>query len=162
MALLVQAILAALLLPLSFSFSVPNDLDPTMKSSLASRKTIRILLNGGDNMLGRAVQLSFPVQSPGEEDITDSVPASHYLDMCLHPSGHEGEDFTLSQIRQRNAEGNYLWQGYKDIEISPPPDLRVLNFESAITKTIDNHDLPMWKSIRYHTHVDNLDAMIRP
>lgn len=76
--------------------------------------SIRILLNGGDNMLGRAVQLSFPVQAPGEEGIRDSCPASHYLDMCLeHPSGHATTDLSLEGIRKLNERGAYLWGDYK-------------------------------------------------
>lgn len=80
-----------------------------------SKNKIRILFNGGDNMLGRAVQLSFPVQAPGEEDVRDSCAASHYLDMCLrHPSGHEGgSDPNLNEIRERNKDGSYLWGDYK-------------------------------------------------
>ena len=113
-------------------------------------------------MLGRAVQLSFPAQAPGEEDITDSCPASHYLQMCLHPSGHPDGDPSVEQIRRLNKEGNYLWKDYRQITIDPPPDLRILNLESHLTRTIDNPDVPTWKGIRYHAHVDNLDAMIRP
>ncbi|KAL7526652.1 hypothetical protein ACHAXR_003529 [Thalassiosira sp. AJA248-18] len=48
------------------------------------------------------------------------------------------------------------------MKIHPSPDLRILNLESHITRSIDNRDVPTWKGIRYHTHVDNLDAMIRP
>lgn len=47
------------------------------------------------------------------------------------------------------------------MKISPPPDLRILNFESAITNSIHNADVPSWKGIRYHTHVDNLESMMR-
>ena len=113
-------------------------------------------------MLGRAVQLSFPVQSPGEADITDSCPASHYLDLALHPSAHPDGNPSIDKIRRLNAEGNYLWKDYRNISIEPPPDLRVLNFESHITETIDNEDAPNWKGIRYHTHIGNLNAMLRP
>jgi len=133
-----------------------------------ARKTIRILLNGGDNMLGRAIQLSFPVQAPGEEEIRDSCTASHYVSLALnHPSGHgdDDKDPSLAEIRKRNngqQDESYLWDGYTHISIRPAPDLRILNFESAITRSIANPDLPLWKGIRYHTHVDNLDAMLRP
>lgn len=40
---------------------------------------MRILLQGGDNMLGRAVQLTLPYQSPGDANITDSQSAQQYL-----------------------------------------------------------------------------------
>ena len=128
----------------------------------SQKKNIRIMFHGGDNMLGRAVQLSFPTQAPGEEHITDSCPASHYVNMCIHPSNNTDGDPSLSDIRKLNQQGNYLWKEYRNIEIDPPPDLRILNLESHITRSIDNADLPTWKGIRYHTHVDNLDPMIRP
>jgi poly-gamma-glutamate capsule biosynthesis protein CapA/YwtB (metallophosphatase superfamily) len=133
----------------------------TMSNSPSS-KNLRVVFNGGDNMLGRAVQLSFPVQAPGEEHITDSCPGYHYLHMCLHPSGHPDGDLSLAEIREQNKQGNYLWKDYRKLRIDPPPDVRLLNVESHITRSIDKPDLPLWKGIRYHTHVDNLDTMIRP
>ena len=42
-------------------------------------RTVRLLINGGDNMLGRAVQLTLRHQSPREEFIQDSLYAIHYL-----------------------------------------------------------------------------------
>jgi hypothetical protein len=85
-----------------------------MSNEQSDASTIRILFNGGDNMLGRAVQLSFPHQSPGEELIRDSCTASHYLDMCIqHPSGHGKPELSLSEIRELNKEGRYLWGDYK-------------------------------------------------
>jgi hypothetical protein len=85
-----------------------------MSNEQSDASTIRILFNGGDNMLGRAVQLSFPEQSPGEELIRDSCTAAHYLDMCLrHPSGHGTPELSLSEIRELNKEGRYLWGDYK-------------------------------------------------
>ena len=128
----------------------------------SSSNLIRLVFNGGDNMLGRAVQLTFPTQAPGEEDISDSCPASHYLTMCLHPSGHPDGDPGLTEIRELNQKGNYLWKDYKQLKIDPPPDLRILNLESHLTRSIDNQDVPTWKGIRYHTHSYNVDAMIRP
>lgn len=127
-----------------------------------SSKTIRVMFHGGDNMLGRAVQLSFPTQARGEEFITDSCPGYHYLDMCMHPSGHPDGDLSLEEIREQNKQGNYLWKDYRKLRLDPSPDIRLLNVESHITRSIDMPDLPLWKGIRYHTHVDNLDAMIRP
>ena len=82
--------------------------------------------------------------------------------MCLHPSGHQDGDHSLNEIRTLNKQGDYLWKEYRNLQIDPSPDLRILNLESHITRSIDNEDLPLWKGIRYHTHVDNLDAMIRP
>jgi poly-gamma-glutamate synthesis protein (capsule biosynthesis protein) len=122
---------------------------------------IRILLHGGDNMLGRAVQLSFPVQAPGEELITDSCTASHYLDMCLnHPSGRERNP-NLAEIRALNADkGSYLWGDYRGLSITPPPDLKLLNIENAVTKSIHNKDVPQWKGIRYHMHSDNYENIL--
>jgi poly-gamma-glutamate synthesis protein (capsule biosynthesis protein) len=127
-----------------------------------AHSSLRILIHGGDNMLGRAVQLSFPVQAPGEELIKDSCTAAHYLDLCLdHPSGREN-DPTLQEIRSMNANhGSYLWGDYLGMYIMPPPDLRLLNIETAVTKSIDNKDLPMWKSIRYHMHSDNYETAMR-
>ena len=113
-------------------------------------------------MLGRAVQLSFLVQAPDEEFITDSCPGYHYLNMCMHPSGHPDGDLSLAEIREQNKQGNYLWKDYRKLRIDPPPDIRLLNVESHITRSIDMPDLPLWKGIRYHTHVDNLDSMMRP
>uniref|UniRef100_A0A7S4RXS8 Capsule synthesis protein CapA domain-containing protein n=1 Tax=Ditylum brightwellii TaxID=49249 RepID=A0A7S4RXS8_9STRA len=136
----------------------------TMSNSPSSKKSknLRVVFNGGDNMLGRAVQLSFPIQAPDEEVITDSCPGYHYLDMCMHPSGHPGGDLSLSEIREQNKQGNYLWKDYRKLRIDPPPDIRLLNVESHITRSINKPDLPLWKGIRYHTHRDNLDTMIRP
>lgn len=144
------------------SMSNPTKAFHAMAAVKNPSKMLRIVLNGGDNMLGRAVQLSFPIQAPNEEYITDSCPASHYLNMCLHASGHPDGDPPLSEIRKMNKEGNYLWKDYRQLKIDPPPDLRILNLESHITRSIDNSDIPEWKGIRYHTHVGNLDAMMRP
>lgn len=112
-------------------------------------------------MLGRAVQLTFPTSSPGEGSIKDSCTSQHYLDMCLqHPSGHE-HDLDLSEIRQLNRKGQYLWGDYLDkIPMNPPPTLRLLNLETAVTKTINNPDVPFYKGINYHFHVDNLESAL--
>ena len=80
----------------------------------------------------------------------------------MHPSGHPDGDFSLEEIRELNKRGDYLWKDYRKLRIDPSPDIRLLNVESHITRSIDMSDLPLWKGIRYHTHVDNLDAMIRP
>ena len=115
-------------------------------------------------MLGRAVQLSFPVQASGEELIRDSCTAQHYLEMCLeHPSGNPGMDPGIEEIRAQNAaQGSYLWGNtLHDLMIQPPPHLKVLNLEYAVTRTIDNEDLPMYKAIRYHMHSDNFETILR-
>lgn len=127
----------------------------------AAKRPLRLLLNGGDNMLGRAVQLSFPIQAKNEENIMDSCPASHYLDMCLHQSGKPGKDLSIDEIRHLNKHGKYLWGDYLNLKISPPPDMRMLNMETAITRSIQNRDVPAWKGIRYHMHVDNLEPVMR-
>lgn len=128
----------------------------------AKRETMRILIHGGDNMLGRAVQLTFPVQAAGEDLIKDSCTAAHYSDLCLnHPSGREN-DLSLDEIRDLNAQnGSYLWGDYQGLLITPPPDLRLLNIETAVTKSIHNQDLPMWKGIRYHMHSDNYETAMQ-
>lgn len=125
---------------------------------------IRILFGGGDTMLGRAVQLTFPYQAPGEEEITDSCTASHYVDLSLnHPSTPtKTKELTLQEIRNLNGQdgGQYLWGDYLNLSMNPPPNLRVINLETAVTKSIHNADVPHWKGIRYHTHVDNLKPML--
>jgi hypothetical protein len=88
---------------------------PTTVCNPNPNRCFRLLILGGDNMLGRAVQLSLPVQADGEEMIRDSCTAQHYLDMCLnHPSGHDNDPELdapdLEEIRRRNADcGSYLW-----------------------------------------------------
>jgi len=121
-------------------------------ASGSSDRQLRILIHGGDNMLGRAVQLSFPIQAPGEERIMDSCTAKHYLDMCLfHPSSSnqgdkDNDDLEIDEIRSRNANhGSYLWGDYIGLPVHPPPDLRLLNLETAVTKSISNADVPRMK-----------------
>ena len=103
-------------------------------------------------MLGRAVQLSFPVQAPGEEDIQDSCTAAHYVHLSLdHPSG-AAKDHSLKEIRRLNKDGGtYLWGDLPNLRITTEaPDVRLLNLETAVTKSIHNNDVPTWKGIRYH------------
>jgi hypothetical protein len=133
----------------TFAFVVSPETTNTMRGP---SRSIRILIHGGDNMLGRAVQLTFPVQAPREELITDSCTARHYLNMGLHSPPSEQ---TLDAIRQENRNnGHYLWQKAR-VDLLRPPDLCLLNLETAITKTIDNSDIPTGKGINYHMHVDN-------
>lgn len=110
-------------------------------------------------MLGRAVQLTFPVQSPQEELLTDSCTAKHYLDMCLHPSDDSLK--TLDEIRRENANGTYLWGDYRKLILKPPPDLRLMNLETALTRTIDNNDIPWGKGINYHFHLSNFEGVMK-
>ena len=51
---------------------------------------LRILLNGGDNMLGRAIQLTLPHQSPGEGAIKDAMTSWQYLNVRV-PFGSQPE-----------------------------------------------------------------------
>jgi poly-gamma-glutamate capsule biosynthesis protein CapA/YwtB (metallophosphatase superfamily) len=141
-----------------------NSIDFDIESKNGNRNMIRCLFHGGDNMLGRACQLTFPINAPGEEDIRDSCTAAHYLHMCLnHPSGQRPDsEYTLDEIRKQNAQnGSYLWGDSVKLSISPPPDIRLLNLETAVTRTIDNTDVPTWKGIKYHMHVDNLHNIIK-
>lgn len=122
---------------------------------MPNTNTIRILIHGGDNMLGRAVQLSFPVQAPGDELIRDSCTAEHYLTMALHSAKP-----TLSEIRKQNENcGRYLW-GKSRFELKHEPDVCLLNLETAVTKTISNSDIPIHKGINYHMHVDNFETIM--
>jgi hypothetical protein len=117
---------------------------------------IRLLLCGGDTvLLGRAVQLTFPTQSPGEEWIRDSCTAQHYLSMALH---HDISDLGTIQ-RQNGSGGSYVWGDLASMTIEPPPDIRIMNLETAVTRTIDNVDVPD-KGINYHMHTDNVQAVL--
>lgn len=107
-------------------------------------------------MLGRAVQLSFPVQAENEAQLRDSCTAEHYLNMCLHPSADE---MSLDQIREANKHGQYLWGDYRMLRLNLPPDLRLLNMETALTTSIDNDDIPWEKGINYHFHLDNFEGV---
>lgn len=112
-------------------------------------------------MLGRAVQLTFPIQAPGESKIRDSCTADHYLQMALHPSEQPWQDLNLQQIQELNVNGEYLWKDYLSLRIQPPPDVKIVNLETALTKTIDNKDVPTEKGINYHLHMDNFDPIFR-
>ena len=137
------------------TFGHLNNSGAALKSGkmLPNTKMIRLAFYGGDTMLGRAVQLSFPVQAAGEEDIKDSCTASRYVDLSLnHPS--ESGDPSLSRIRDLNRDGSYLWGDLLSLNIDPPPACRFLNLETAVTSTINNSDIPN-KGINYHMHSDN-------
>jgi poly-gamma-glutamate synthesis protein (capsule biosynthesis protein) len=124
----------------------------------ASSTMLRILFNGGDNMLGRAIQLTLPTQSPNESLLRDSCSSQHYLEMGLHPAGRATK--TLEEIRHANARGEYLWGDYLHLKINPPPNLRLMNLETALTRSIDNKDIPWDKGINYHCHLDNIEGVI--
>ncbi|KAL7489674.1 hypothetical protein ACHAW6_015361 [Cyclotella cf. meneghiniana] len=134
---------------------------PAMKTASTSN-LIRILFNGGDNMLGRAVQLSFPVQSPNEALLRDSCTAEHYLHMSLHPTTtHAHENIrSLEEIRRANINGSYLWGDYLKLTLDTPPDLKLMNLETALTTTIDNEDIPWEKGINYHFHLENFKGVM--
>ena len=110
-------------------------------------------------MLGRAVQLTCWHQSEGEENITNSASAEHYLIRCLHSS--DSSEVDLPTMRELNRQGRYLWGDYIGMRIQPPPDVRVLNLESAITESIRNPDVPSDKAINYHFHSQNLDEAMQ-
>lgn len=121
---------------------------------------ICILICGGDSMLGRAVNLTLPRQSPGDESVTDSCPASWYLQAALHRDARcmapsFGEE--LQSIRRENFDGFRLWGDLLQLSLKPPPDLRLFNLETAVTETITNSDIPQ-KGINYHMHIANLSA----
>jgi len=117
---------------------------------------VRVLIYGGDSMLGRGVNLTLPQQSPGDERVTDSCTTEHYLLMALH--GGEEEAGELQRMRQENADGRRLWGDLLKLRFHPPPDLRLLNLETAVTETITNADVPR-KGINYHMHSGNLAAL---
>ena len=47
---------------------------------------VRVMLYGGDTMMGRAVQLTLPAQAAGEETLADSCTALQYLQMAMFRS----------------------------------------------------------------------------
>uniref|UniRef100_A0A0G4FH40 Capsule synthesis protein CapA domain-containing protein n=1 Tax=Chromera velia CCMP2878 TaxID=1169474 RepID=A0A0G4FH40_9ALVE len=127
----------------------------------AAFQPVRLLFNGGDNMLGRSVQLTMPFQVEGGEEITDSAPAIYYLQLATgHPSTKAGT-FELPEIRKMNSDGSYLWGEYLGTPIDPPPDIRFLNLENAVTDTIDNADIPVNKGINYHMDTRNLETAFK-
>lgn len=105
-------------------------------------------------MLGRAVQLSCPFQSPNEAQLRDSCTAEHYLNMCLHPLD-DSDAVSLEDIRKANRHGQYLWGDCLKLSLDPSPDLLLMNLETALTTSIDNDDIPWEKGINYHFHSDN-------
>lgn len=110
-------------------------------------------------MLGRAVQLTFPYQSQGEDNIRDTCTASHYLHLGLdHPSHHEIRGaLDVEKLRSMNAEcASYLLGDFRRLSVTPTPDLKLMNLETAVTASIDNADVPYGKEIRYHLHSENL------
>ncbi|XXQ33438.1 Capsule synthesis protein CapA domain-containing protein [Plasmodiophora brassicae] len=117
---------------------------------------LRLLITGGDNMFGRAIQLSCWAQSPGDDDVRDSQRAVDYLRACLACEGADDAPLPLSSIREMNRTGAYLWGDYLGLALRPPPDLRLFNLETAVCTTLDNDDVPYFKGINYHLHSDNL------
>ncbi|ETI44571.1 hypothetical protein F443_10728 [Phytophthora nicotianae P1569] len=90
---------------------------------------VKLLLHGGDTMLGRAVQLTFPFQAPNQELI-------------------------IKVSTTANRDGSFVWGDYLSLKIHPPPDARLLNLENAVTTTTTNYDVPL-KGINYHMHAKN-------
>lgn len=106
---------------------------------------MRIVLQGGDNMLGRAVQLTLPYRTPGDENIMDSQSAQDYLNDIL-PNAN------IEEIRNQNYDGSYLWN---DIPYDLEEAVRIINLEVAPTLSIDNANIPP-KSIHYHMNIQNI------
>ena len=106
---------------------------------------MRIVFQGGDNMFGRAVQLTLPYQTEGDDQITDSQSAQLYLDQIL-----PGVD--IGDLRDQNVRGEYLWG---DVPFDLGEDVRILNLEAAPTLTINNPDIPA-KTIHYHVNMYNI------
>lgn len=125
---------------------------------------LHLVIQGGDNMLGRAVQLTLPAQSPGDAEVTDSMPAQWYLAQALRGTNA----LELASIREANANGSYLWGDLLSrkansqaalTDTSGSDTVRLLNLETAVTRTISNPDVPTAK-ICYHLHCDNLAPVL--
>lgn len=111
---------------------------------------MRIIFQGGDNMLGRAVQLTLPFQSPGDAEISDSQTAEDYLESIVDLN-------ELDSIRQQNLKGGrYLWG---DLPKDLGEDVRVLNLECAPTLTVDVTENP-GKGILYHCNLYNVPIVL--
>lgn len=114
-------------------------------------------------MLGRAVQLTFPFQAANDEAIRDTKTAGTYLLMALHLPPSNAVVLTsheLQNIRDANRDGSYLWGDYLSLNIHPPPDLRLLNMENAVTTSTTNYDVPL-KGINYHLHAKNVPLVFK-
>lgn len=112
-------------------------------------------------MLGRGVQLTCRVQTPGEETITDSAPASYYLKKALLHDSYAGVlPAALERIRNANQDGSYLWRDLLTLQVVPKPDLSLINLESSVTRTIRTNDISLMKGITYHFHCDNLVGVL--
>jgi poly-gamma-glutamate capsule biosynthesis protein CapA/YwtB (metallophosphatase superfamily) len=123
----------------------------------------RLLLHGGDTMLGRAVQLTFPFQAPNEDAIRDSTTAGTYLLMAMHCARNSPAELCsheLQRLRELNRDGSYVWGDYLSaLSITPPPDVRLLNLENAVTTSTQNYDVPL-KGINYHMHAKNIPLVL--
>lgn len=128
---------------------------------MMARKYVRIHICGGDNMLGRAIGLTLHHRAPGEATIRDSVPAQRYLDLSMHES--DAEMLSLEGMRGLNTTGNYLWGALMEpsMHATPPPDLCLLNLETAVTDSLTGNDVPQ-KGINYHMHSANLPEVMKP
>lgn len=108
---------------------------------------MRIVLQGGDNMLGRAIQLTLPHQTPGDEDVTDTITAKEYLELA-------GVN-NIERIKKQNANGSYLWGDLLKYDFHE--DLRIINIESACTTTIQQ----TYTKIEYHTNIQNIPLIFK-
>lgn len=106
---------------------------------------MRIVFQGGDNMLGRAVQLTLPYRTHGDTEITDSQSAQDYLNDIL-------PGVNIDEIRKQNIDGTYLWG---DMPYDLGENVRILNLEVAPTLSVYHQDVPR-KGIHYHMNINNL------
>ena len=67
---------------------------------------------------------------------------------------------SLEEIRHANMHGSYLWGDFLKLTLNPPPDLKLMNLETAMTTSIDNDDIPWEKGINYHFHLDNFKGVM--
>eukprot|EP00457_Paulinella_chromatophora_P006725 gb/GEZN01006744.1/.p1 GENE.gb/GEZN01006744.1/~~gb/GEZN01006744.1/.p1 ORF type:complete len:455 (-),score=50.92 gb/GEZN01006744.1/:155-1519(-) len=124
---------------------------------MSAKGKLRLIIQGGDNMLGRGVQLTLPVQSQGDAHIRDSCPAWYYLQQALHRSSIETQWQVVEGLRIRNKDGNYTWGDLLSLKLDPAPHLRLLNLETAVTADISD-PWPL-KGINYHLHSENLKPL---
>ncbi|KAF0737296.1 hypothetical protein Ae201684P_006233 [Aphanomyces euteiches] len=116
--------------------------------------SLRLLVLGGDHMLGRAIQLTLPHRTRLEESLMDSMPAWYYLQLGLRDALP-----SLPSIREANRTGGYLYRHLMPLCTALEPDVTLFNVETSITTCLDHEDAPP-KAIHYHTQPDNLFGLV--